>query len=134
MKDTIGKKNISFGWIWLLIGLVMGAIMGLWSFNGPLPSPVGDYTSLPRRMLRLSHIAFVGLSFLNMLFGYQVDRLVLTRKLKKSSSMLLIGGSVLMPLILFLAVFNEAFKYLLPIPAMMIIASLVIVAIGIIKK
>ena len=65
----IGKKNISFGWIWILIGIIVGAIMGMWSFNGPLTSPVGDYVSLPRRMLRLSHIAFIALAIINILFA-----------------------------------------------------------------
>ena len=55
----VGKKNVSFGWIWVLAGLIVGGIMGMWSFNGPMPSPIGDYTSLPRRMIRLSHIAFI---------------------------------------------------------------------------
>ena len=64
----IGKKNISFGWFWILVGVIIGAIMGMWSFNGPLNSPVGDYTSLPRRMLRLSHIAFIALGVINILF------------------------------------------------------------------
>ena len=30
-----------------------------WSFNGPFPPPPGfdDYTSLPRRLVRLAHVA-----------------------------------------------------------------------------
>ena len=74
----IGKKNISFGWIWMLLGIILGAILGMWSFNGPFPSPLGDYTSLPRRLIRLSHIAFIALSIINILYGYEIDKIRLS--------------------------------------------------------
>jgi len=130
MEIIIGKKNISFGWIWILFGIIMGAIMGLWSFNGPFPSPVGDYTSLPRRMLRLSHIAFIMLAIINILYGYEIDKLKIKEKLKKIGSNFMIYGAILMPFILLSSVFIELFKYLTIIPAVFIITSLLIIVFG----
>jgi hypothetical protein len=129
----IGKKNISFGWIWILIGIIVGAIMGMWSFNGPLTSPVGDYVSLPRRMLRLSHIAFIALAIINILYGYEIDKTRLKEKLKKLGSNCMIYGGVLMPLVLLVSVFFENFKYLTAIPATLIIIALILMVLGRIK-
>jgi hypothetical protein len=130
----IGRKNISFGWSWILAGIILGAVMGMWSFNGPFSSPVGDYTALPRRMLRLSHIAFIALAIINILYGYEIDKIKLKEKQKKIGSNCLIYGAVLMPLILIGAVFFEQLKYLTIIPAVFVIISISIVVVGKLKK
>lgn len=126
----IGKKNISFGWVWILVGLAVGAVIGMWSFNGPMPSPVGDYTSLPRRMLRLSHIAFIALAMINILYGYEIDKIKLQNKLKSIGSMCMIYGAILMPIFLIAAVFFEPLKYLTMISATLIMIAVAIMAIG----
>lgn len=126
----IGKKNITFGWIWMLVGLVVGAIIGMWSFNGPMASPIGDYTSLPRRMIRLSHIAFIALSMINILYGYEIDKI----KYKKIGSDCMIYGAVLMPTLLIAAAFYEPVKYLTMIPATLVIVAVGIMAIGMLNK
>ena len=129
----IGKRNVSFGWIWILAGLIVGAIMGMWSFNGPMPSPVGDYTSLPRRMLRLSHIAFIALAIINILYGYEVDKIQLKNKLKRLGSMCMIYGAISMPIFLIAAAFFEPLKYLTMISTTLVIIAVAIMAIGQIK-
>lgn len=134
MGMTFGNKNITFGWAWILFGILLGAIMGMWSFNGPLPSPVGDYASLPRRMLRLSHIAFIALAVINILYGYEIDKIKLTDKNKRLGSRFMIYGAILMPLILILAVFFESAKYLSVIPAVFLIISLFVMVLGKLKK
>src|SRR3989344_2722582 len=133
MEIDIGKKNISFGWIWILCGIILGAIMGMWSFNGPFPSPIGDYTSLPRRMLRLSHIAFIALAIINILYGYEIDKIKVKEKLKNMGSSFMIYGAILMPLILIGAVFFEYLKYFTIIPTFLIIIALIIIVFGILR-
>jgi len=127
----IGQKNISFGWIWIFVGIIVGAIIGMWSFNGPMLSPVGDYTSLPRRMLRLSHIAFIALAMINILYGYEIDKI---KKYKILGSNFMIYGAILMPVLLIMAVFIEPLKYLTTIPAILIIIAISIMAFGKIKR
>ncbi|MEK6893622.1 MAG: hypothetical protein AABX07_05475 [Nanoarchaeota archaeon] len=134
MEVKIGQKNISFGWLWILIGLIVGAFMGMFAFNGPLPSPVGDYTSLPRRMLRLSHIAFIALAIINILYGYEIDKIRLMEKTKKSGSWFILIGAILMPIFLIIAVFFEPVKYLTMIPTALIIISIFIMVAGEFKK
>jgi cytochrome b561 len=130
----IGRRNIRFGWIWILVGLLVGAVMGMWSFNGPMPSPVGDYASLPRRMLRLSHIAFIALAFMNILYGYEIEKTKLTQSMKRLGSGLMISGAVLMPLFLLSAVFYEQLKYLTAISATLLIVAVAIITIGLVRK
>src|SRR3989344_3430792 len=110
MSLIFGQRNIKFGWIWILTGILAGAILGMWSFNGPLPSPVGDYSSLPRRFLRLSHISFIALGIINILYGYEIDKF--NMKNQKLGSISIIIGAVLMPIILIFSAFYENFKYL----------------------
>ena len=126
----IGKRNVSFGWFWILVGLVVGAVMGTWAFNGPLPSPVGDYSSLPRRMLRLSHIAFIMLGIINILYGYGLEKI----RLRKVGSVCMIYGAILMPVFLIAAVFFEPLKYLTMIPATLVVVAVSIMVFGQIKK
>lgn len=134
MDIIIGKRNISFGWLWIFIGIILGAIIGMWSFNGPLSSPVGDYTSLPRRMLRLSHIAFIALAIINILYGYEIDKIKIRDKIKRIGSNFIIYGTILMPLILLASVFYENFKYLTMIPAVLIMTSIFIMVLGKFRK
>ena len=129
-----GNRNISFGWFWILVGVIVGAVMSMWSFNGPLTSPVGDYTSLPRRLLRLAHIAFIALGIINILYGYEIDRVKIKDKLKNVGSKCIIYGAIFMPLVLISAVFFEPLKYLAVIPAMLVMISLIIIVIGKIMK
>ena len=125
---NLGRKNIKFGWMWILIGVLCGAIMGMWSFNGPFISPLGDYISLPRRMLRLSHIAFIALAMINILYGYEIDKI--KSNFKKLGSNCMIYGAVLMPLILIGAVFFEPIKYFTMVPAVLIIIALLVIIKG----
>ncbi len=130
MEIIIGRKNITFGWAWILFGIVVGAVMGMWAFNGPFSSPVGDYNSLPRRMLRLSHIAFIMLAIINILYGYEIDKLKVKEKFKRIGANFMIYGAVLMPVVLIFSVFVESFKYLAVVPTFFIIISLLIIIFG----
>jgi len=127
-KMKVGNRNISFGWLWILVGIIAGAIMGMWSFNGPLTSPLGEYTALPRRMVRLAHIAFIALAIINILYGYEIDRI--KSKFKNLGSQFMIYGAILMPLFLIGAAFFEPLKYLTVIPATLVMIALLIIVLG----
>jgi hypothetical protein len=119
---AVGSRNITFGWILVLAGLVLGAFMGMWSFNGPLASPVGDYTALPRRLFRLSHLAFIALGILNILYGYGMEKDRLTAV---GSYCMIIGGGLL-PLVLLGAVFIEGVKYASSVPAILVLLAVAV--------
>ena len=54
--------NITFGWIWISVGLLAGAPMARAFFE---PEWLGGFASRERRLLRLAHVAFIALGLLN---------------------------------------------------------------------
>jgi len=44
-----------FGWLVIAISMGVGLLIGMYAFDGPLPSPVGEYNDYPRRLSRLGH-------------------------------------------------------------------------------
>jgi hypothetical protein len=116
----------------MLLGAMSGLAMGLWSFGGPLPEPgwVGGYGDLPRRLLRLGHIALFALGMINLMLARQLA----ASGLGEGATRLAFGamnlGNVLMPAVLFAAVFRPEMKYLLALPALAVSFALTIAAFG----
>ncbi len=92
-----------------------------------------DYTSLPRRFIRLAHIAFIALGLISVAYGFSYDLSKLKTKTKKVSAIFLVIGTILMPIILILAAYFEIIKYFSSIPITLIILSLIIFVYGLIK-
>lgn len=49
------------GWMLVCGGLIIGLLMGIYSFGGPVPSPIGDYNALPRVILRDVHVMLLAI-------------------------------------------------------------------------
>jgi hypothetical protein len=128
----IGKLNIAAGWATMVLGLVSGSIIGLWSFAGPFPSPPGhrDYTDLSRRMVRLAHIAFVALPIINILYGHAIDLVPLSESLKILGSRSMLVCMIGVPVLLIAASIYLPLKYLEAIPVSAGILGLAIMAYG----
>lgn len=130
MNGKIGKINIVFGWCWLFIGILEAMLIGLYAFKSDW---LGGYTSLPRRFLRLSHIAFMALSLTNVLYGICIDSVKLTEFLKKSGSYSMIIAAISMPIICTLSIFSNFFQFFFFIPALSFACAIFIMAFGQIK-
>ncbi|MCA1595111.1 MAG: hypothetical protein LC772_01605, partial [Chloroflexi bacterium] len=59
------------GWLLLTATFVAGLGMGIYAFNGPFPPPriLGDYSDIPRRLVRLAHTYVVVFGLFNILAG-----------------------------------------------------------------
>src|SRR5262245_25139150 len=92
--------HAAFGWTSIALGIGMGLVLGLWSFGGPVapPESLADYASLPRRLIRLSHIAFVALGGLNVLVGLSKPETA-GRAGQAGGSLFLFGSAFLPPLL-----------------------------------
>ncbi len=108
--------NIYAAWIGFFLGCISGAIPGLF-FH--LENWLGGYASWSRRMIRLAHIAFWGLGFLNLSFGLTYKTFGLEYSLNISSTLLLIGA-VTMPLVCYLSAWKSFFRNFFFIPALSI--------------
>lgn len=58
--------NLAFGWIWITMGFLSGAMLGMGFHKENF---MGGYGSWERRLARLGHIAFFGTGFLCVLVG-----------------------------------------------------------------
>jgi hypothetical protein len=114
----------------MLLGALSGLAMGLWSFGGPVPVPdwIGGYSELPRRLLRLGHIALFALGMINLMLARQFAGFDLGERTKRLALAAMNTGNLLMPALLFAAVFQPGFKYLLAVPALAVALALAIAA------
>jgi hypothetical protein len=87
--------NATFGWAWITVGLAGGLGMALFFAREDW---LGGYPSWPRRLLRLGHVACVGLGALNVLFAVSAVWLHLPRLWLRADCGLWIAGAVTMPL------------------------------------
>jgi hypothetical protein len=128
---TVGQSNRALGWISMAIGAGSGLIMGLWSFDGPIASPLGEYGDTSRRLARLGHIAFFGLGMINLHMARELPRLNLTQAWRHATSFLMNFGNIFLPLTLFGAAMMRPVKYAMSLPATAILAALILTAYGV---
>jgi len=112
--------NITAAWIGFLLGGISGAIPGLFFQD---PDWLGGYTSWPRRLIRLGHISFFGIGFLNMGMGL-TGRLLGVESSVASTLMLV--GAVAMPAVCYASAFRPAFRHLFFIPAGSVLISIIL--------
>ena len=126
-------QNRIVGWFSLVAGAGTGVIMGLWSFDGPLPVPswLGEYGDTSRRLARLGHIACFGLGILNILIAQELPRLSLANRTRKIAANAMNLGNIFLPLTLFAAAAYHPVKYFMSLPASAVSLALVITAYGV---
>ena len=105
--------NFYVAWIAMLLGLISGTIQGLFFAD---ENWLGGYSSWPRRMLRLGHISFFGLPFIDLAFIMSADHLKLTENDFVWTGRLMISAMISMPIICYLSAINKPFRHLFFIP------------------
>ena len=97
-----GARNVKAGLLLIALSLGGGLAMSLYAFVPMVRVPEGllEYDDLARRLLRLAHVAAVMLPLLNVVFGLLLDRLRLSPAIREFTSVLLLAGSVGLPLAL----------------------------------
>jgi hypothetical protein len=119
--------NLFVGWIGMLGGVVSGALIGLFFHN---ETWMGGYGSYRRRLMRLGHISFFGLGFLNLLFALSADKLNLAPPHLPMASTALVVGAVTMPICCFLSAWRKPFRHLFPIPVTAVLVGIVSLLMG----
>lgn len=127
-----GQANIAVAWCMIALSLMGGAVLGLWSFYGPLTPPAGfeHYAATPRRLIRLAHIASVMLPVLNLLYVPLLGTTGLLLRTRILGCRLLLVGTVLLPLTLAAAAFWPPAEYALGLPVSTLIIAFWIPAYG----
>ena len=135
-EAPLGRVNIRVAW-WMIGGsMAVGAVLGLWSFGGPLAPPPGfrAFDDLPRRLVRLGHIAGVALPALNLLYVPWMARSRWGGSARRAGCRLLLFGTLALPSFLMLAAFWSSGRYLLPIPVTALIAAVWLLAAGLRRR
>lgn len=125
MQDAM--FNLFVGWVGMLGGVVSGALIGLFFHNDTW---MGGYGSFRRRLMRLGHISFFGLGFLNLLFALSADKLNLSAPYLPIASTALVVGAVAMPICCFLSAWRKPFRHLFPVPVTAVLVGIVSLLMG----
>ena len=117
-----GDIALVSGWVSMLGGVASGMYMGL-RFHGE--GWLGGYASFRRRLVRLGHIAFFGLGFLNVLFAFTVRALPIGAPFGEIAAAGFVLGAVTMPLACFLAAWRKPLRHLFPLPVAGVLTGIV---------
>ncbi|HEV2719739.1 MAG TPA: hypothetical protein VG323_06945 [Thermoanaerobaculia bacterium] len=113
--------NLLVGWTSMAAGAISGAAIGLFFHR---PDWLGGYDSLPRRMLRLGHIAFFGLGIVNVLFALSAAAMALSPSWVRFAGVAFALAVPAMPACCFLTAWRPRFRLLFPIPVAAVLGGL----------
>ena len=122
-----GNLHILVGWCAMLGGVASGAVIGLFFHQEQW---AGGYGSFRRRMMRLGHISFFGIGFLNLLFGLTLKFVFLPDPYLTAASYGFLVGMIAMPLCCFVSAWRKPFRHLFPIPVVSVSLAIVSILIG----
>jgi hypothetical protein len=115
----MADANLYAAWIGILVGSLAGAVQGLFFHRDDW---LGGYGSWPRRMMRLGHISFFGLGFINLAFALTVRDLPAEGNLVWTSRLFILGAFT-MPLLCYLSSYKDFFRHLFFIPVLSVIVG-----------
>ena len=122
--NSLASLHLLASWFGILAGFIAGAVLGLFFHEEQW---AGGYCSYRRRMLRLGHISFFGLGFVNFVYSLTLKLFQPELPYQQTISAALIVGAVTMPLCCFLAAWKKPLRHLFPIPAAsMLLAALLV--------
>jgi len=127
----ICSVHLLAAWIGFLCGVLSGAIAGLFFHREDW---LGGYGSYPRRLVRLGHISFFGLGFLNALFALTVSTVQMPELASHLASIGLLIGAITMPLCCFAAAWRKPLRTLFPIPVASLLGSVALVVLMLVRS
>ena len=108
-------------WFGILAGVLSGSVAGL-QFKEE--HWLGGYSSWRRRLMRLGHISFFGIAFLNIAFALTVRALHWPAP-PRACAIALAAAIVLMPGICFLSAWRKPFRHLFVLPVGCVLAGVI---------
>jgi len=111
--DPIVLTMIKAGWLGMLLGVVSGAVIGLFFHREDW---MGGYGSYRRRLTRLGHISFFGLGLVNFSFALTQHLLPLSAPWSSVAMGAFLVGAVSMPACCFLSAWRKRFRHFFFIP------------------
>lgn len=107
--------NLSACWLGIVLGIVSGMLLGLGFLNDGF---LGGYDSPRRRLLRLGHISFFGLAFLNLVFWLSVRLGGLDAAALAPASAAFLVGAATMPSVCIATAFWRPARHAFAVPVL----------------
>ncbi len=118
--------NLAVGWLGILLGMLAGALAGLFFWREDW---LGGYGSWRRRMTRLAHISLFGLGIINIAFALTVSNLGLPPSAGlTTASIALDVGAATMPAVCWLAAWRRPLRQLFPVPVVALLVGVALFA------
>ena len=124
---SFAHASIVVGWVTMVGGVISGSIVGLFFHN---TNWLGGYTSFRRRMVRLAHISFFGIGFMNVLFGVTAATMPLDATAARTGALALLVAAVAMPANCLLAAWRDGFRHLFFVPVLAVTIGVLSVLVG----
>lgn len=121
-----GDANILAAWLGIVCGVVGGAVVGLFFHDDAW---LGGYGSWRRRLMRLGHISFFGIAFLNLAFSVTV-RQPGWAPTSSLPGVALAAAQGLMPLTCFLAAWRRPWRHAFFLPVGCVLVGVVALLLG----
>ena len=125
--DDVTRTMLVAGWAGMLCGTLSGAAIGLFFHDERW---MGGYGSFRRRLVRLGHISFFGLGFLNLLFAFTHHVAGGIGAWSGAAAAALLIGAVGMPTCCFLAAWRKPYRHLFAVPVTGVVVGTVTTLIG----
>lgn len=111
--DPIVLTMIKAGWLGMLLGVLSGAIIGLFFHREDW---MGGYASYRRRLTRLGHISFFGLALVNFCYAFTQYVLPISAPWGSVAMWAFLIGAASMPACCFLSAWRKPWRHLFVIP------------------
>ena len=121
--------NLFGGWAGILLGFVAGAVPGLF-FHDELW--LGGYASWRRRMIRLAHISFFGIGFINLAFFFTVRHFGLLGGWGAPIALTVAAGA--MPLTCMVSAFWKPFRHVFALPVLCVLVPVAMLLVEVIRR
>ena len=127
MPDSIVTNMFAISWIGMLLGVISGAVIGLFFHREDW---MGGYNSYRRRLTRLGHISFFGLGFVNFFFATTHHIVGIGASYAFPAAVAFTIGAATMPTCCFLSAWRKPFRHLFFIPVCSVLAGIVLTLAG----
>ena len=127
MRDAIVSNMFAIAWIGMLLGVLSGALIGLFFHREDW---MGGYNSFRRRLTRLGHISFFGLGFINFFFAISHHVAGVATGCAIPAAIAFTVGAITMPTFCFLTAWKKPFRHFFFIPVISVATGIILTLTG----